>query len=145
MRGLFLTMAMAVGALALPATAKAAGEVDCEMRFTVSSWSAFYKAGKGSGTITCNNGQTLAVSIRTRGGGLTFGKSTIDDGIGEFSGVDDISELLGTYASAEAHAGAVKSAKGQVVTKGEVSLALAGKGRGWDLGVAFGKFQIKRR
>ncbi|MEZ5484590.1 MAG: hypothetical protein R3F01_05460 [Lysobacteraceae bacterium] len=145
MRGLFLTMAMAVGALALPATAKAAGEVDCEMRFTVSSWSAFYKAGKGNGTITCNNGQTLAVSIRTRGGGLTFGKSTIDDGIGEFSGVDDISELLGTYASAEAHAGAVKSAKGQVVTKGEVSLALAGKGRGWDLGVAFGKFQIKRR
>lgn len=145
MRGLILMMAMAAGSMMLPAAAKAAGEVDCEMRFTVSSWSAFYKAGKGTGTITCNNGQTLAVKIRTRGGGLTFGKSTIDDGRGEFSGVDDISELLGTYASAEAHAGAVKSAKGQVVTKGEVSLALAGKGRGWDLGVAFGKFEIKRR
>ena len=111
----------------------------------MSSWSAFYKAGKGTGTITCNNGQSMAVKIRTRGGGLTFGKSTIDDGRGEFSGVDDISELLGTYASAEAHAGAVKSAGGQVVTRGEVSLALAGKGGGWDLGVAFGKFEIKRR
>ncbi|MCB1559952.1 MAG: hypothetical protein KDI75_02435 [Xanthomonadales bacterium] len=138
-------MAMTVGATLLPTTATAAGKVDCEMRFSVSSWSAFYKAGKGSGTITCNNGQSLAVSIRTRGGGLTFGKSTIDDGRGEFSGVDDINDLIGTYVSAEAHAGAVKSAKGQVVTKGEVSLALAGKGRGWDLGVAFGKFQIKRR
>ena len=145
MRGFLLMMAMAAPAAVVPMTATAGGSVDCQMRFSVSSWSAFYKAGKGTGTITCNNGQTLAVSIRTRGGGLTFGKSTIDDGRGEFSGVDDISELLGTYASAEAHAGAVKSAKGQVVTKGEVSLALAGKGRGWDLGVAFGKFQIRRR
>ncbi len=145
MRGLVLMMAMAAGAMLLPTTAHAAGKVDCEMRFSVSSWSAFYKAGKGTGTITCNNGQTLAVKIRTRGGGLTFGKSSIEGGLGKFTEVDDISDLLGTYVSAEAHAGAVKSAKGQVVTKGEVSLALAGKGRGWDLGVAFGKFEIKRR
>ena len=145
MRGMFLMIGLLLVGMTAPSVSKAAGSVDCEMRFTVSSWSAFYKAGKGTGTITCNNGQSMAVKIRTRGGGLTFGTSTIDDGRGEFSGVDDISELLGTYASAEAHAGAVKSAGGQVVTKGEVSLALAGKGRGWDLGVAFGKFEIKRR
>ena len=30
------------------------------------------------------------------------------------------------------------------MTKGEVSLALSGTGRGWDLGVAFGRFTIKR-
>jgi hypothetical protein len=47
--------------------------------------------------------------------------------------------------SAEAEAGAVKSAKGQVVTKGPISLALSGTGEGWEVGVAFGKFQILRR
>jgi hypothetical protein len=31
------------------------------------------------------------------------------------------------------------------MTKGEVSLALAGKGKGWDIGVAFGKFVIEAR
>jgi hypothetical protein len=39
----------------------------------------------------------------------------------------------------------VKSAKAQVVTKGEVSLALSGTGSGWDLGVAVGNFIISRR
>jgi len=129
----------------LPSSASAAGGVNCEMRFTLSSWSVFYKTARGTGTITCNNGQSMAVKLRAKGGGLTVGKSTIDDGRGEFSGVGGINELLGTYVSAEANAGAVKAVKGQVVTKGEVSLALAGTGRGWDLGVAFGKFIISRR
>jgi hypothetical protein len=53
-----------------------------------------------------------------------------------------MSELLGSYAAGEAHAGAVKSAQAQVMTKGEVSLALSGTGRGWDLGIAFGKLTI---
>ena len=47
--------------------------------------------------------------------------------------------------SADAHAGAVKSAHGQVVIKEEVTLALSGTGRGWDLGVALGNFVISRR
>ena len=38
-----------------------------------------------------------------------------------------------------------RSAKAQVVTKGEVSLALSGTGKGWDVGVAFGSLVIKRR
>lgn len=121
-----------------------AREIDCEMRFTMSGWSAFYKTAKGTGTITCNNGQRMSVSVRAKGGGLTVGKSTIEDGRGEFSGVHDIKELLGSYAAAEAHAGAAKSSKAQVMTKGEVNLALAGTGRGWDVGIAFGKFTIKR-
>lgn len=144
MRTLIPFIAAAALACAVPNSANADAKVDCEMRFTLKSWSVFYKTGKGSGTIRCNNGESMSIQIRTKGGGLTVGKSTIEDGRGEFSGVHSINELLGTYVSAEAHAGAVKSAKGQVVTKGEVSLALAGTGRGWDLGVAFGKFVIKR-
>lgn len=139
-----LSTAMVVLALAsLPASA--APGVRCQMKFSVSGWSLFYKESKGTGTITCSNGQSMSVSIRTVGGGLTVGKSSIDDGHGEFSAVSSIAELLGSYASGEAHAGAVKSSQAQVVTKGEVSLALSGTGRGWDLGVDFGKFEIKRR
>lgn len=87
----------------------------------------------------------MAVHISAKGGGLSFGKSRIENGTGEFSGVHGIRDVLGTYATAEAHAGAVKSSKAQVMTKGDVSLALAGTGKGWDSGVAFGKFVLEPR
>ena len=123
--------------------AHAAG-IDCKLKFTLSGWSAFYKRADGTGTVTCSNGQSMHVKLQARGGGLSVGKSTVRSGVGEFSGVHNINDILGNYASAEAHAGAVKSAQGQVVTKGEVSLALSGTGDGWDLGIAFGKFTIKK-
>jgi hypothetical protein len=121
----------------------AAADVSCKLTFTMSGWSAFYKTASGSGTIKCSNGQSRSVKLSAKGGGLTVGKSTIEDGHGEFSGVHSLEELLGSYVAAEAHAGAVKSAKAQVMTKGEVSLALSGTGRGWDLGIAFGKLTIE--
>jgi hypothetical protein len=139
----FLSVVALLGASIVGGTAQAA-DVDCKLRFTMSGWSAFYKRADGSGTVTCSNGQSMAVKLQARGGGLTAGKSTIRNGVGEFSGVQSIDNVLGSYASAEAHAGAVKSAKGQVVTKGEISLALSGTGDGWDLGIAFGKFTIKK-
>ena len=129
----------------LPMGATADANVSCKLSFQMSGWSVFYKESNGSGTIRCSNGQSMAVKLQAKGGGLSFGKSTIDDGRGDFSGVSNINELIGTYGSAEAHAGAVKSSKAQVVTKGEVSLALSGTGRGWDLGVAVGNFIISRR
>jgi hypothetical protein len=125
--------------------AHAGNTITCKLRFSMSGWSVFYKTASGSGTVSCSNGQRMSVGIDAKGGGLTFGKSRITDGTGEFAGVHDIKDVLGTYATAEAHAGAKKSAKAQAMTKGEVSLALAGKGKGWDLGVAFGKFTISAR
>ena len=116
--------------------------VSCHLTFTMKGWSAFYKTASGSGAIKCNNGQSMNVKLTAKGGGLTVGKSTIENGHGEFSAVTGINELLGSYAAAEAHAGAVKSSQAQVMTKGEVSLALSGTGRGWDLGIAFGKLTI---
>jgi len=139
-----MTLALLAG-LVLPTTGHAERTVKCHMTFTMSGWSAFYKASNGTGTIRCSNGQSATVKLKARGGGLTVGKSTIDDGKGEFSAVNDISELFGVYASAEAQAGAVQAAKAQVVTKGEVSLSLSGTGKGWDLGVALGSFEISRR
>ncbi|WP_425490228.1 hypothetical protein [Luteimonas colneyensis] len=132
-------------ALLLAATPAIARDVSCRLDFDMAGWSAFYKTASGTGRVSCDNGQSMAVSISAKGGGLTVGKSEIRGGRGEFSGVRSINEVLGTYVSAEAHAGVVKSSKAQVMTKGEVSLALAGTGEGVDLGVAFGGFTIEAR
>ena len=135
-------LAMAAMLVAAPAQAR---DFDCTLRFDLAGWSLFYKTASGTGTVSCNNGQRMAVKITTKGGGLSIGKSRIEDGTGAFAGLHDISDVLGTYVTAEAHAGAVKSSKAQVMTKGEVSLALAGTGKGWDVGIAFGKFVLEPR
>ena len=127
-----------------PTAAFAAANVSCSMTFNMKGWSAIYKTYSGTGTVKCTNGQTAQVKLEARGGGLTVGKSEIENGRGEFSGVKGISEIFGSYVEAEAHAGAVKSSKASVMTKGEVSLALSGTGRGWDIGIAFGKLTISR-
>lgn len=117
----------------------------CELKFDLRGWSVFYKSATGTGTITCDNGQKASVTIRTKGGGLTVGTSKISNGHGSFTEVASINELFGKYASAEASAGAVDAAQARVVTKGTVSLALSGTGKGWDLGISFGEFVLKRR
>jgi hypothetical protein len=123
-----------------------AGETSCTLHYDMSGGGAFYKHSSGSGTISCSNGQTLAVGIESKGGGLTFGHSTIKDGTGRFSPVHDIHDLIGGYATAEANAGSGRDAsKAQVVTKGSISLALTGKGTGHTLGVSFGSFIISER
>ena len=144
--GVITAAALLGGACSLvaPTPAQAAANVKCTISFEMKGWSAFYKTATGSGTVTCDNGQSMHVKLSAKGGGLTVGKSSIEEGHGEFSAVAGLSEILGSYASAEAHAGAVQSASGQVMTKGEVSLALSGKGRGFDLGVAFGKLTISK-
>jgi len=133
-----------LAALAFVAPAYAR-ELSCSMHFSMRGWSAFYKHSTGTGTIRCSNGQSMNVKIDAKGGGFTFGKSEITDGVGKFSGVHDIRDLLGGYATGEATAAAGKAAKAQVVTKGPVSLALTGKGRGVELGVSFGSFVISER
>ena len=103
------------------------------------------KQMKGDGKVTCSNGQRANVEIESHGGGFTIGKSDILNGEGTFSEVKDMSEIFGTYAQAEAHGGATKGGAAQVMTKGEISLAIAGAGRGWDVGVSLGGFTIEKK
>jgi hypothetical protein len=140
--------ALALSLMSLMAVAPAGADAKttvCKMNYSLKGWSAFYKTSSGWGTITCDNGQTAPVKITTKGGGLMVGKSEIRDGHGKFSEVGSIRELYGSYANVTAVAGAVKSAEAQAMTKGEVSLALAGTGTGVELGVSFDKFTISRR
>ena len=119
--------------------------LDCKLKFSLDSWSVIYKHADGAGEIFCEGMPPMPVRISARGAGLTVGKSHIEHGTGEFTDVRMMEDVLGDYAQAEAHAGAVKSGQAAVLTKGEVSLALAGHGEGIDLGVDVTKFTIKRR
>ena len=87
----------------------------------------------------------LPTAPEFRGSGLTVGRTTITDGRGRFTGAYTLNDLLGTYAAAEVHASASRATDAQAMTKGDISLALAGTGRGWSLGIGFGKFVIERR
>jgi hypothetical protein len=117
---------------------------ECHMDFNLKGWSVFYKTAEGNGRVTCSNGQSANVKINFTGGGLSFGKMEILDGKGTFSDVLNIDEIFGGYVAAEAHAGAVKSAQASVYTKGEISLAMTGTGRGVNIGIDFGKLEISK-
>jgi hypothetical protein len=129
---------------AVTATSASAAGIGCKMTFTLSGWSAIYSTASGRGVVTCENGQTMDVAISAKGGGLTVGKYKIDDGKGTFSDVTDISQVLGSYAQASAHAGVVGSVHAAAMTKGSVSLALTGKGQGWDIGAGFSSFTLSK-
>jgi hypothetical protein len=113
------------------------------MHFVLKGWSAFYKTYSGHGTINCSDGSSMKVALSSKGGGLTLGRSSIDEGYGEFTEVEHIRDVLGTYATGSAHSTAVDSGGAvSALTKGEVSLALKGTGHGFDAGIDFGKFVI---
>ena len=139
-RSIVWMVAVMAVVLAVPAHAL----TKCDMTFTLEGWSAFYKEADGSGVVRCDNGQEVRVRLETRGGGITFGRSKIVGGTGDFSPIADIDEIFGDYATAEAHAGMGVSTGAQVITKGTVSLALSGTGNGVDLGFSFGRFTILR-
>ena len=125
--------------LAAPAHA----DLDCKMSFNLKGWSAFYKTASGHGVVRCSDGSSMNVRLHVEGGGISFGKTTIDNGRGEFTGLRSIRDALGDYVSGSAHGGAGETGSNTLVTKGEVSLGLTGTGRGWDIGVDFSNFSIE--
>ena len=138
--------AMAAALLFLGGLAQAHAEnLSCRLDFTMKGWSAIYKRATGSGTVTCDNGAAMHVVLESKGFGLTAGKSTIDEGQGAITGLKSIDDVIGSYASGEASASAIRANAVTVLTKGEVSLALSGTGRGWELGVSFSDFRISRQ
>ena len=145
MAALVLACASATTMLPVNNAYAADASVKCDLVYNLSGWSLIYKHAEGSGTISCNNGQHANVKISVVGGGLTAGKYHISNGKGEISNVHGIKEVFGDYAQAGADAGVVKSSQAQVLTKGTVSLALAGTGEGFNLGISAGKFTISRR
>lgn len=144
MMNFLLTGALLATGSLYSAHSNAMEKTDCELRFSLKGWAALYKHAEGTGVITCDNGKSYPVNIVAVGGGLTAGKYRVDNGKGKFSDVTNTNDLFGDYAQGEANAALVKGGSAQVLTKGTVSLALAGAGEGVDLGISFGKFTISR-
>lgn len=126
------------------ATFAADGMTSCTMTYKLSGWSLVYKQYDGIGHISCSNGQRAQVGLSSKSIGFTIGKSEIE-GTGVFSSVRNINEIYGNYAALEGHAGVTKSVDAQVLTSGEISLAISGKGRGVDIGVTLGALTVSPR
>jgi len=138
-------ISIAVFATCLLAPAAYAGSTKCTITFDLHEWSVFYESAKGSGKITCDNGQSARVTIRSKGGGLSVGKFKISDGRGSFTDVSGINKLFGKYVAADTNAGARKAADAWVMHKDDVSMALAGTGKGWELGFTVDEFVITKQ
>jgi hypothetical protein len=142
----FLVIALSMTTCVLFAGPVASAQLTkCRISYDLEGWSVFYKTSKGTGRITCTNGQSANVSLSAHGGGVTFGKFKVIGGKGAFSSVPDIVELYGTYAEVTVHAGAGGSTDARAMAKGDVNLSLAGTGQGVNLGIAFGGFTIQPR
>lgn len=130
-------------AMAAPPSHATNKQVSCHMKFSLKGWSAIYKTASGTGVVKCSNGQSRKVHLSAKGGGLTAGKYKVNNGHAAFTDVNSINDVFGSYAEASAHAGATKSTRGAVMTKGNVTMTLGGTGSGWDVGVGFGSFSIE--
>lgn len=116
----------------------------CSMTYHLSGFSLGYKQYDGLGEITCRNGQKAQVALSSKSIGFTIGKSDIE-GEGHFTDVKDIKEIYGDYLSLGNHFGFINSIDRQVLTRGEISLVLIGKGHGFDIGFTLGDLSIRRR
>jgi len=134
-----VTLAVATLLLAAPASAQL---TFCKLSYDLSGWSFLYKKSTGTGRITCPNGQALDVSVEAHGGGATFGTHEIVGGVGAFSGVRDVNDLIGRYFEVNAHGGAGGAGDARFMVKGDANLSLAGTGQGVSIGFAFGSFRI---
>jgi hypothetical protein len=136
-------LACALGSSAMTPARAAGADLECKLTYSLSGWSLIYKHTTGTGVVSCSNGESMPVRVTAKALGLTAGKWHIDNGKGTFSDVHNIHDVLGGYAQASANVGLAKSGEAQVLSKGEVSLALAGAGEGINLGVDIGQFKIE--
>ena len=136
-----LSIIAAIAFIGLSHAAAAENSITCKMSYHLKGWSFAYKQYDGTGEVSCSNGQNARVILASKSLGFSIGASEID-GTGQFTTLKDINEIYGLFASLEGHAGVTKSGSGQVLTRGVVSLALSGEGRGIDIGVTLGGLMI---
>ncbi len=137
-------LSLAVGLLFVMSFSSVQAEV-CSLKYSMKGWAAFYKTYKGSGTVTCPSGKSANVNLSFTGGGFTFGSYEITNGKGTIQGVNNINDIYGGAFSLDGDAGFGKAIEGRLVLRGSRSLALSGKGNGYNLGWAMGSFKITRQ
>jgi hypothetical protein len=116
----------------------------CSMTYKLEGFSLAYKQYDGTGEITCRNGQKAPVTLSSKSIGFTIGYSVIE-GEAYFTDVKYIGEIFGDYISLGNHFGFKNSVDRQVLTRGEISLVMLGRGKGFDIGFTIGDLSIKQR
>ncbi len=140
-----VALALALAAPGWAEDEQAEGKIKCEMVFSMKGWAAIYKSAHGSGTISCSNGEKIEVELESKGFGLAAGEAEISDARGVFSPVAKTEELLGSYIGQAAVAAAGKADAAGAFTKGDVSLAVYGEGKGKGLSEGGARLTIKRK
>ena len=115
----------------------------CSIKYNLTGWSFFYQGYKGTGVVSCTNGQSARVSLTLHGGGLTLGVIDIENAKGKFSGIKSIKDIYGTYFSIDIHAGFARAAEARTLFKGYIAGGGAGTGGGYNLGLTFSGLTIK--
>ena len=103
MRKIWGAVSLVTLAACLSAPAAHAGSTKCLLTFDLSEWAAFYESATGAGKITCDNGQSATVTLRSKGGGLSVGKFEIKDGRGSFTDVSSIRTVSPTWPGSTRH------------------------------------------
>lgn len=116
----------------------------CSMTYKLEGFSLAYRQYDGTGEVTCVNGEKASVKLSSKSIGFTIGYSEIE-GEGYFTEVKSIDEILGNYISLGNHFGFSRSVDRQVLTRGEISLVLTGRGHGFDIGFTIGDLSINWR
>jgi hypothetical protein len=144
-RGRLLLALCTTALLLLFSSSASAQYTRCNLTYEVSGWSFIYKYAKGTGTITCADGQTANVKLVAHGGGFSLGTQSVKNGRGRFSGTLKIEHLYGTYIEVDSHAGVGegRSVDARAMFKGRNRLSATGKGGGFSVGFVFGGFTIK--
>lgn len=139
----FTPFLIVAAAMAVPGVVSAAErDLSCRLKFTSRECCALYDSAVGEGTVTCKDGSSIPVAINAKGVGVTAGKWKITDGKGKFTHAAKIDDVLGSCLAVGGDVGMAKAGTAKILAKGKVSLALAGKGEGFDIGIAISDFKI---
>ena len=122
----------------------AAQAEDCDLKYTMKGWAAFYKTYQGTGTVTCPSGKSAKVKLSLKAGGFTFGAYEVTDGKGIIRGVTKIDDIYGNSFMMDGDAGFGKSVEGRWAPRGSRTVTFSGKGKGYDLGWALGALRIEK-
>lgn len=122
----------------------AAQAEDCDLKYTMKGWAAFYKTYQGTGTVTCPSGKSANVKISLKAGGFTFGAYEVTEGKGKIRGIQKIDDIYGSSFMMDGDAGFIKSVEGRWAPKGSRTITFSGKGKGYDLGWAMGALRIEK-
>lgn len=136
-------LGLAVGSLFLMSFSAAHAE-DCDLKYTLKGWAAFYKTYNGTGTVSCPSGKTANVKLSLKAGGFTFGAYEVTDGKGKIRGVRNIGDIYGSSFMMDGDAGFIKSVEGRWAPKGSQTRTLSGKGKGYDIGWSLGSLNIEK-